>query len=1657
MTDLRALLSRTLSHQQQETRGGLGPLIQGSDPTDEVARRFGKLVDRLTDAELYKTRAPDVTDAQWDRMKTVPSFREHARKKLFEETPPEAWDIQRAKLMERVLQEQLLQAKRKRIEEIRLPINTRLREQYPDMGDDEFEVASIREINKVLNAGGFGVIPAFKSEFKRTFVGEAMVAMTRGYEKIEADARSYYSDLLGQAAEKMGHDDMATQFYASGAGARERGAGQAERFKQSEDIKVFEPSNPRWWAARIGENIPQFALMMAGGAAVGAAGRAVTGIAAGVAAKTAVGTTAKAAAVAKAVGVGAKATKAFQKVIVSGGIGSLEAASAYDSSLEQLTDMGIPIGQARGLASEQALVVGAVNAVLESIAVGEFVGKVPGGRGRLIRAIRGAIIEGSTEGLQETTAIMGEAYAKAKATGSTTAQALAEMGRPVPGEIERILASFAIGAAIGGPVGGVRGGGTSKGPSVSKFGPAGQPQAQTHEIAPQASHTIDPAEQAPLEGVVQAERATTEAAPRQPLAEQPVTEVVDDVVKPFKRQEGEAPVRAPEVPAEVMTQAQAEAAPKVTETEAPVYDYRPESKPSVSDLGDIRIDMKARSYPPNRVVHTTTLRGLEGISKLGVQPNETIDNELGVSASWTNASGNVTGAALSYGGAGVPVVLVFKPDVETRGSSTVGDTLVKSTGKSYVSVSDIEGVYVGADPKFYTLTEARETYGDLTPEVPKVAEVAEPIEPAVPPVGEAELEMAIMETETPAEVEAIPIGPDPLDGPDTLLVPGEGTSVLATNLGDEVRRILRDESGGFDVQVMGRLIAGGIRTTADEASIIHAGLAALTDETTPLRRTTPGALAVEIVDSAITKSDAMTGRLTMAFQTAWKNLSRVSRRWLNTIREDGQTNYVTLIEHPDRISEAIPDDIRAILAVHATMMQETGDEAERVGIPQQKRDGTIGPFKKASAGRFIRFHSPDFAEALELQSGPVWDALIDWLIEHPERNPHLPSDKIELRSRLQGDRKSGTTKKLGSLEYTRTFKELPVTLVVEGKRVPVQEARPWHHFRAAVVSQSRLIYFHEEVQDRLLPQYGTFNRESGKMEFPHRANPKLIDMDGLWDSLRHDTVQAAKRPKTAQKAFNRLSENYYRHHYGGHADQLIPLRHHSRLIRGLAIAYRNIQASLISLSGIYDIVQPLKGIHRVGGPNILRAYVETTADIVFNKKKRLAEHQAIGAVRDGYTDWSIRPGQRLLDLTGKGIPQAVMWFAEKAEVWSQAVSARATELWINEVNGKLGTRDANLLKEDLRLTDDEVLQVARGEMTPAIKTKVIQNGVKIANYLKEDPHRRGLLRNKPLLRWLIPFTSMLNGSTRETGRIMTHITEGIEGVKQNRDADAWENLIQASTALIKFVVVCAGAGFTQKYLRRLITGRPIIDPEDPDEWYKIAFEALGEGAIFGPYYRILEAGKYSGGDPYRYAINLAPSLSIILEAATAITATGKYENSPWGDRLERAGLRFSPAGRAFRNWYDKFVWPERGEYKRTRSLVRKFNKDRGVETRYGGGPRNPLYYQIFEAVRDNNEAAATEAVLRFKQWSRDNGVDSEQARTGLRSSLQSRRPINLKQDLREGFLETLPEQDRLLAEQVQRRYNKLVEKYTGTGPSRFPPSPPRAPRPTMREDWYGTQ
>lgn len=176
----------------------------------------------------------------------------------------------------------------------------------------------------------------------------------------------------------------------------------------------------RWWVRSLGENAPNMAAMMIPG----------MGAAAG----------------ARAFGWGAKAIRAAGLAGGWGGSFTVEAGGAYGQAKDEMAKAGILDADAvERIATLEGMAVGATNAILELLPFDNLFLKQAGADRIVKRMVRQALLEGSTEAVQEGVNIVAEKLGHKPDM---------EFDRAAVG---RILESAVVGGALGGIAGGTVG------------------------------------------------------------------------------------------------------------------------------------------------------------------------------------------------------------------------------------------------------------------------------------------------------------------------------------------------------------------------------------------------------------------------------------------------------------------------------------------------------------------------------------------------------------------------------------------------------------------------------------------------------------------------------------------------------------------------------------------------------------------------------------------------------------------------------------------------------------------------------------------------------------------------------------------------------------------------------------------------------------------------------------------------------------------------------------------------------------------------------------------------------------------------------------------------------------------------------------------------
>lgn len=1668
-------------------------LKQEAEEDIYVAEQMQAQLERLVGAQLNAMRPAwgSTTETQWEKQRRDPKNRKMALDILLRDTPPEAWAVQQQHFRQQAGAVQLHRAKAARIKELRPAIDHDIRAERPDLSDPDHESEVRRRLNSVLGQEGFSLVPTDpEQQIIRTWLEEPVFGFTRGVQRMAKSLASFGSDTLGHVQSALGFHHAAEQSFASGTGARRRGAEMQKRYAASEDLGVFEPGNPRWYLANVSENLPQYALMLYTGHIAGAVG--------------------------KSLGLADAAIKTLQVASASSAIGVLEAAGAYEGAIEKMTAQGVPLAEAREHALGQAAAVGLVNAILESIPAGEYFRKLPGIRGRLVRALRVAATEAGTEFLQEITAILGEGYAMLRATGHDIPTSVLAMGRQVPKEGERLAAAPTIGAILGGL------GGAATPAAAPNIGPRraaptdfapGMPGVAEAAMKPGlAPFTTVPAEEGPtilpFQGedpailpFSQEQRAAMEDRPQigpilpleQPAVVPPEARIEPEPPSPipFPREAAEAaPTAAPEAPA---------AAPDITETERDVLRRELAEEKQLA-----RRDVVSKG--PNIVAHKEAAGVIFEEADQTGESVGVVRTDLGNFKGVNDQLGHDVGDQLLQAKAEAFAEGLRMPPQRGRPSDYAGNMSARIGGDEFGAfirkADSVATVATAMDrvtalfdakaaeiignrlpPKAYpfiawgaeirkagdtrTLTEL-EVAADTAQEAQKAAHKAEL---GIPPTRE---ELAQHVAEQQAEtVDAIT---EDLTDPDLA-----GRDPVADTEDSPAKKIasarLGDRSGHIDAAMLNALLVG-VPGMAGEAGRIGARLhRGLIDQGAVLRAaSTQGSQALDFYQAAHNLRSQMSGRwFSWFYADALHTLPRRKRgkllRWMDTLREDGQTNWSTFLEHPDRMAgETLPAGAEIVREGFLKGYREAGLRSETERLPQMKykvgpKGGVstvLGAFKRAATPRYARHLTTAGRSAFQNRTGETWDAVVEWLSEHPDRNPGIPGSSKEIEAYV-ADReqeleaatlKLGATRKARSFAHVRLFQELPVAVTTaSGKVVEIQLRKPIAHIQTSFLEQASQLALWQLAREELLPMYGRYQKDTGMLIYPLGAEAlELMDAEGLIERLRNTVVRGARvDPAAARKAFDTTHDNYTGPNFTGRTDEMLSTFDDTTLGRVATTPLIWAKAGVLSLSGLYDLIDWTKALPGTGLRG-LRGFFKAQAQVAAHPTTYAAEYRAMGVLPTLHNAWTVYRNTAGSDILRGGVTRTLMRGAQATEHWKQFSIAKMHDEWLSwfpEHPGRISKAQADYMRNILRLTPTDIAAINAGEMTPRIRAKALQNAVNSIAGLTEAAINKGMLQNSMIWRFLVPFTSVVSGTTRllaGMGRGLASNVRIIMAKNQPQGAKvaAAKALVGGLSRVLMLVAAIAGTGFLQTLLRRIAKARPLVDPEDPKTWEKMFAEALAEGGVWGPYGRLIDAYLYSDGDLRLMLPNLSFPLATIAEFATAVIGWGPYQDTDWTKRLQRLGTRYFQVYSVAQNWLDRVAYPDRQRMAVARKYVRVWRTEQGEDVEYPRGRRNRYYYAIYEAIRDGDDEALRKAKIAYKAWAREKGRTLSDARQDLGKSLNSYRPINLNPKRRKAFLKWLPEDKRNDIEDIDRHYRRAIKKATRKP---GPPEPPKAQKP----------
>ncbi len=589
-----------------------------------------------------------------------------------------------------------------------------------------------------------------------------------------------------------------------------------------------------------------------------------------------------------------------------------------------------------------------------------------------------------------------------------------------------------------------------------------------------------------------------------------------------------------------------------------------------------------------------------------------------------------------------------------------------------------------------------------------------------------------------------------------------------------------------------------------------------------------------------------------------------------------------------------------------------------------------------------------------------------------------------------------------------------------------------------------------------------------------RLKPELKKLGGISDfALNNDELLESIKERSTEVLLDIMTDlrNQYKAEGGSLSDfdrvsSLIQGHSYYKDVRGLSgKIIREISGLVgtahISLAAIPNILQPGLLIPWVG----VKRFVQT-GNILFSLKRFRAAAEM--GMKYGALE---RIDVATVYEKGFNVGSYHLWFR-------RLIGKVTTLRWQLHKNNVMSAYAANLLADDwakrgildkeleaaknLDLSESEISGIQSGVLTEETRAKIIQNLVAKTQFLTEAQWKQGLLTQHPLGRYLLPYQSYASGQARRA----------IQLVDNFRKADSVDAYAQASRALIVTVVTYAGLGMVTKALREAITLSR--KPERDDDLLRLIKSALGgevevrnllnaawDGMLnvqlFGPITRSLfRADRYDTTSEEMF-VNLFPKIKAVIDGSAIVYNSfgqfyekylgddwaywGSYAKLPLKDRVLKHARRHFGLARTFVKWIDKIAYPQLEDYFLARRYQRKWDKEKPIvggewERREGsgGGVISPKYWEVRNAFKhlDIDEIELSVSKYYKKAFDLGGASELEVARSGLRASLMSGRPIKVKEEDLALFFRKVNAEHKEKVWKVYQRYMMLLNHFVPT-------------------------
>lgn len=748
-----------------------------------------------------------------------------------------------------------------------------------------------------------------------------------------------------------------------------------------------------------------------------------------------------------------------------------------------------------------------------------------------------------------------------------------------------------------------------------------------------------------------------------------------------------------------------------------------------------------------------------------------------------------------------------------------------------------------------------------------------------------------------------------------------------------------------------------------------------------IRNTPAGAAVARYLDDASSKAATLVGKFANEAHDAYKGLEHGDRNWLDVV-QPGQlySNRQRLVDNTRSSYLTAPNPrIQAWVDAYKKMMNLTGDAAIAVGV--KREDGS--PFVKSTGPRAIREFTPDAWEAVHYGSGPLFEAIADTIAS--ENGTSVQQAKDILKEQFD----PSSVRHVGALENYRKIEFLPDHVKLGNQLVPILEGDPYLSIMNAGKRQAQRIYFVEKFGQETADTPNTvLDRLRAKHVQEGGSAIAFDDVVRVWNGRPYGRLGGDPRAawKRAGKVIDTLISGQQT------SSSLIP----------------NIPQVLVQVPRYTGFINLAKGAKQV----------------IMHPKASASILAEMGAVNRSVMEWTLRNGHvpedisRIIhDLATRGLGSH--WLNQ----FNSMAAGMAGKEMVNQWRAK-GLSEAEVrTAEELRLTKSEIAAARKGNISKATENKIVQNIAKVTQYTTEDPHRRSLVQNVPILNFVFAYSSYFVGTTKSTLRAVDDVRAAIASGDPVKMRGAGERVL-------KLLIGMLGAGAVAMILRRTVKGQEIKKRDE--SYWDLAKAALWEVGVMGSAQRFIDAFHWSNASSVeKFAMAAMPKVNYIADFLNACFTTQKYQKYGLWEALGDMQKRNTPALNQILNASDRIKAPQYGQYIKTRTRVSDWMKDNDLDKpMMVDAPANPAYINAARAVGMGDIDRAAGVIEDSLQDIEPKGISD--ALDGIKRSMQDKSPLGrLNEADTPKYLKSLSPDERKSVLSLQRDWMKNYQSAIG--------------------------